>query len=105
MFNTYNLDEKTKQQELKLEALTLEFERLNRTVEDFFVECELSEEAVFRFNSNKDHFSEEAWEKLNAERTKLDEKLKKQLELIRNPKLAKQKYAQRNVAPHWLFVR
>jgi chromosome segregation ATPase len=105
MFNAFNLEEKAKQHELKLEALTLEFERLNQAVETFLDECQLTEEAVLRFNSTKEHFSEEAWEKLEQERKRLDEKLQKQLELIRNPHLAKKKYAERNVAPHWLFVR
>ena len=105
MFNTSNLEEQAVQGELKLKKLTLEFERLNQTIEEFFNSCNLTEEALHQFNATKAHFNDEAWEKLNEERTKLEEKLQRQLELIRNPTLTKKKYADRHVAPHWLFVR
>lgn len=105
MFKTQDLEEQAVQGEIKLKKLTLEFERLNQTIEEFFTTCNLTEESLHQFNSNKAHFSEEAWNKLNEERAKLEDKLQKQLELIRNPLLAKKKYAERHVAPHWLFVR
>lgn len=105
MFNLTNLEQEKEKQELKIENLILDFERLNVTVEQFFKENGLSEESVTQFNANKDHFTDEAWDKLNEERLKLEEKLKTQLELIRNPKAAQKKYAERYIAPHWLFVR
>lgn len=105
MFNLTNSEQDTAKQEQKIEKLILEFERLNVTVEKFFKECGLTEESLAQFNANKEHFTDEAWEKLHEERLKLEEKLKAQLELIRSPKIAEKKYAERHVAPHWLFVR
>lgn len=105
MINSNNLEHKTKQQELKMEALIREFERLNDTVDEFFNEVGLTEESIVRFTNTKEHFSEAEWERLNEERAKLEEKFNRQLSLIRDPKLAQKKYSDRNIAPHWLFVR
>ena len=105
MFFTKSREDSTLTNEKKLKELSMEFENLNRTVEAFFSEWNVSEDTITEYNQLQSQFSEEAWTQLNAERLKLEAKLKSELNHVRNPLEAKKRYEERNVAPHWLFVR
>lgn len=105
MFFTKSWEDSTHTNEKKLKELAAEFASLNKDVENFFSEWNLSEDTIAEYNQLQSQFSEEAWQKLNEERLKLEAKLKRELNLVRNPLEAKKRYQERNVAPHWLFVR
>lgn len=99
--------ELNKQQDLqkKIEELTIRQEALNREVAKLLKELEVRPEQLTTFVSNKDNFTEENWQQLQEARKKLDEKLSRDLNSIRNPKETKKTYQERHVDRHWLFVR
>lgn len=99
--------ELNKQQNLekKIEELTIRQEALNREVSKLLKELEIRPEQLTTFVSKKDNFTEENWQQLQEAKSKLDEKLSRDLNSIRNPKETEKTYKERHVDQHWLFVR
>ena len=91
--------------EAKIQRLTQEFETLNEAIDRFFAEWNLDSDALAQFNQDREQFTSEAWEQLNEERLKLEEKLKSELDGVPNPLLTKKRYEERKFSPHWLYVR
>lgn len=105
MFFTKSWEESLQKNNKKLDELTQEFEDLNKSVESFLSEWGVTDEHIASFVQLKPEFTQNSWDKLNEERLKLEAKLKSNLSYIRDPIEAKKRYQERNVSPHWLFVR
>jgi hypothetical protein len=105
MFFSHSKYSNLEHSEKKLKELLSEHEALNRSVDAFYKEHDITEETFARYNEMKEQFTPEDWEKLNAERAALEKKLKAELSQVRNPHEMEKRYRERHVSPHWLFVR
>lgn len=88
-----------------IRELAIQIENINRQTEELLKELNVSPDQLTTFINNKDAFSEENWNALTAQRKALDEKLLLELANVRNPLKAKKTFQDRQVQPHWLFVR
>lgn len=100
-----NLEQGTKKNEALLKQLLIRVDSLDREIKMLLDELKVTPEQVSTYLSNKDNFTTENWEELQKERKANDEKLKRDLDNIRNPSKTKKAMADRHVAPHWLFVK
>lgn len=105
MLGARNHEDHISQNEKKINELSLQIEALDRKVEELLNEFKIDCEAILKFNENKDNFSDEEWEELQHERDQLRLRLLKELQGIKNPTETEKKYKERNVQPHWLFIR
>lgn len=90
---------------LAIEELAIRIETLNRDVESLYKELNVSADQLTAFLNNQSNFTEENWNAILQQRKELDEKLLRELVNVSNPIKTKKTYAERNVQPHWLFVR
>lgn len=105
MFSIFQLDEKIQTNEKSIKELILSFEQHESEIHDFLEEIGISFQQAEAYISDKQNFSEEEWEELQNHKNAMDEKLKRDLENIRNPLKSKKAYSERKVDKHWLFVR
>ena len=105
MFFNHKTEDKHQITEQKIQALSHQIEHLDKQTELLHEELQVTPEQLISFIECKDNFSEETWELLKTHQKQLDEKLNLDLESVQNPLKTKSKYADRHVAPHWLFVR
>lgn len=103
LFDT--LENKSKQNEKKLRELTLQYERLNKDIEKFFIDLDVLPEQLSSLASNPDHFPPKAWEELKRLHKELEERLEKDLSSIRDVSKTKKSFEEKNVARHWIFCR
>lgn len=90
---------------LAIQELEIRIEALNRDVEILLNELNISPKQLTTFIENPNNFSQENWETLLQQRKALDEKLLRELLNVSNPKKTQAAFKQRQVQPHWLFVR
>lgn len=101
-----NLEQGIKKNETLLKQLLIRVDSLDREIKMLIDELKVTPEQVSTYLSNPDNFTTENWEELQNERKALDEKLKRDLENIRNPSKTKKAMSDRShVAPHWLYVK
>lgn len=105
MSSADDLEKQIQKHALAINELSIRIENLNRHAEDLFKELNVTSEQISAFVGNKEHFTEENWETLLEQNHKLEEKLKRELDNIRNPKKVKNSLSDMRVQPHWLFVR
>jgi len=105
MFLELQHEAQIKKNALAIEALAIKIDDLNRDIEGFLKELNVSSEQLTTYLNDKDNFSPENWSTIVEQRKALDEKLMRELLNIANPKKTKQVYADRNIQSHWLFVR
>lgn len=103
LFNT--LENKSKQNEKKLRELTLQYERLNKDIEQFFTDLDVKPEQLSQMASNPDNFTPKAWEELKRLHKELEERLEKDLSSIRDIGKAKKSFEEKNVSRHWIYCR
>lgn len=96
---------KNNDNERKLKALLQEHEALNDAIASLFKEWDITEETLSRFNQLKEQFTPQDWDALNQAREKLKSLTDTRMSDIKNPKELEQRYKERQVQPHWLFVR
>jgi hypothetical protein len=89
----------------KINELEIQLEKLDRDVGNFLNGLNVSAEQLTSFIESKENFSEKNWTELVDHKSKLDSKLKLELENIRNPLKTKKTYANLHVERHWLHVR
>lgn len=89
--------------EKKEKELLLKNEAIDREIEALFP-AEILDKAA-AFTSNRTNFSDAEWKKLDEERKKLELQLRREMDNIVSPQEKEKKQKERNVAPHWLFVR
>ncbi len=99
------LERKIQKSDLTINELAIRIENLNRQTEELLQELNVSNAQLAAFIENKAHFTEDNWNTLQELQQSLEAKLQRELANIRNPKKAKQTLAERNIPPHWLFVR
>jgi uncharacterized protein with NRDE domain len=86
--------------------LNLKIEQLDDHFDTILNELDVTAEQLHTFTTNSNHFTSTSWEKIEADRKHLDEKLCLDLENIKDPLHVKKTFAkQGTVQPHWLFVR
>jgi hypothetical protein len=90
---------------LAILELDIRIEALNRDIEMLLNELKVAPQQLTTFIENQANFSEKDWQTLTDQRKALDEKLLRELLNISNPKQTQKAFKQRNVQPHWLFVR
>lgn len=90
---------------LAIQELEIRIEALNRDVEALLSELNVSPKQLTTFIEDQTNFSQENWETLMQQRKALDEKLLRELLNVSNPKKTQAAFKQRQVQPHWLFVR
>ena len=106
MFFNHKNEDKQQVTEQQIETLSHQIDRLDRELELFHEDLDVSPDQLISFVECKDNFSEESWNILQSHKQQLDEKLSLDLNSIQNPLQAKKNYAERHVVqPHWLFVR
>jgi hypothetical protein len=105
MFFSQDLDEQIRQAELKIEALAMRIESLDRQSDELFDDLKVTKEQLDVFIGNSSNFTEDNWVQLQELKKELDDKLKRELDNVRNPLKNKKTYSERNIGHNWLFVR
>lgn len=105
MFSIFQTDDKIQSNEKKFQELLVEFEQQEAEVDILLKEVGITSKQAETYLSNKQNFSHAEWEELERRKKGLDEKLKRDLENIRDPLKLKKKYAERQIDPRWLHVR
>lgn len=99
------LENKIEKFERSFNELTIRFENQNKLVNDLLEELNVTPEQLSEFIKKKENFTEENWEELEKQTKLLEQRLLLELANISNPTKRKKTYAERNIQPHWLFVR
>lgn len=100
-----NAEQQTEKNEQLFQQLLIRVDALDREVKGLLDELKVSPEQVQAYLSDPDNFTSENWESIQTERKALEERLKRELENIRNPAKTKKALEDRNVGRHWLFVK
>ena len=103
--NANILEQLLAKQDHAMQELLIRMDVLDREVKGLMNELNVTPEQLTKYIENSDNFTPENWEELQQQRKSLDEKLKRDLENVRDPSKTKKRQADRNVAPHWLFVK
>lgn len=103
--NVCTLEQKIAKNEKAMQELLIQLAAIDRKNHELYNDLNITPEKLSAFLANPSNFKPEAWAMMQSERGKLDEKLKRDLNNIRDPAKAKKTYAERNVGQHWLFVR
>ena len=99
------MEKETSDLERKTKELEIQNENLDREISDLLDYCNVTEKQLTTYVSSPEYFSVEQWETIQREKKRMDDALTQKLACI--PNIAKKKKAQkeRNVAPHWLYVK
>lgn len=98
------LEKLIQKNEIAMHELTIRIENLDRLVQDLLSEMNVAPEQLTAYLEKKEHFTDDNWQELLKQKKILDDKLKQELEHIRNPLEVKKKYQER-VDKNWIFVR
>lgn len=99
------LENKIQQYSTKIEELEIRLESLLREEEKLLHDLQITREQLSVFVSNPENFTAENWAELNDQQKKMNEKLHRELENIRNPIKTKKAYDSLHVQSHWLYVK
>lgn len=91
--------------EKKINALAVQLEHLDREVDELFRLMEITHEQLTAFVEKEEHFTKDNWAELRQQKLKLEERLNRSLNNIRNPLKTKRAYANLHIANHWLYVK
>lgn len=100
-----NLEQATKKNDTALQQLLIRLDALDREVKVLLDELQVTPEQVNTFLANQDNFTPENWQELQDQRKTLDDKLKRDIDNIRNPSKTKKAQSDRHVQRHWLYVK
>lgn len=104
--DAYNSQEqKMQQQKKKIQEMELRIANLDEEVEELLESLKVSPEQLTAFLSNKENFTEENWNEVAKQKKELEEKLKRELDNVRNPIKSKKTYSSLHVQRHWLHVK
>ncbi len=100
----FGLESKTQQRTIdqRIDDLDIEIEAMAEESREHFWELGISLEEIDVYINNPNHFSEETWELLQSNLSRLEEKLKRDLDNIRDPKATKASYKERQAPSHWI---
>jgi len=105
-FEERNLQDKIESNEKKIKGLEQLVEGLDRDTKELFNEIQLSPDEIHQFISNKKNFTDSEWEQLQEQRKSADEKVKRELSAVTDPRIVKETMASsKNIQRHWLHVR
>jgi len=105
MSSEEELEKRLQKNALAIEELAIRIEAHNRQIDELLNTLNVSPEQLSTFIEKKEHFTAENWKALQELDQALEEKLKRELDNIHNPLKTKKTQAERNIQPHWLFVR
>lgn len=105
MFSDTKSEQQIQTRASKIQALQLQLENLDRQMEELLGELRVSPEQLSAFISKKENFTEENWAELVSQKKRLDDKLQRELDNIRNPLKTKRNYKSLHVQRHWLHVK
>lgn len=91
--------------ERKLKEFEIQNETLDREIEGLLDHCNVTEHQLTAYVSSPEHFTNDQWETMKAERKKLDDALALKLSCITDLRKKKKSQEDLIVPPHWLFVR
>lgn len=92
--------------QLKLKELAIMSEKLDRDYQSFLGSLEVTPAQLHEYMENPENFAPGVWDELQKEKEKMDELLKLQMSVLRDPKKIKKKYSERGrVKQNWIFVR
>src|ERR1700733_7904915 len=95
-----NDEEVNIKENLNLQELLIRMDALDREVNALMSELKVTPSQVNAFVSNKENFTEENWQKLQATRLELDSKFSTETSNIRNVRQTEQRQKERHVQPH-----
>jgi hypothetical protein len=105
MFKTLDITQTIGENEKKTKELEIKMETLGREEEEFLKTLKVTPEQLTVYIENEDNFSREDWTSLLQERKKLDEKLQRELENIRDPQKLQKAYSERIIDNRWLYIK
>lgn len=106
LFNTDgSLDQKLQQQDRKIQEAEMRIANLDEEVEDLLESLKVSPKQLTAFLENRENFSEANWLEVSKQKKQFDEKLKRDLDHVRNPIKSKRAYSSLHVQRHWLHVK
>lgn len=99
------LEQQINRNEKTMQELAIRIENLDRQVDEFLTELQVTPEQLSALLEKKEKFTESNWQELIKQKQELDDKLNRELKNIRNPLSAKKTYSERKIGNNWLFVR
>lgn len=99
------LEDQLKNAQKKLKEVGIQTERLDRTSQQLLKAFGVTSQELAEALSDPTRFTPEEWEELKIQKKKLDDKLKLEMSLVRDPRKVKSSLSSLQTQPHWLFVR
>jgi hypothetical protein len=99
------IEQDIKKNHQAVQELMIHIDSLDREIKALLSELKITPEQLSHFVNREENFTPENWEQLNTQRKLLDEKLKSELQHVRDPRKVKKAQEDRNVQRHWLFVK
>ncbi len=103
MFLESNVDNRIEKMQAGIKEAEIAIEMMQKQIDALMNYLEATPEAITTYLQNPKHFTEKDWQLLQQMKQQAQEKLEHAKG--RDVLAAKKKQAERNVAPHWLFVR
>lgn len=105
MFTSENVEDNLHKLEKKIDELHIHNEALDKEIAALLSEYKVTEDQISALLSNHENFTKENWETLQKEKKRLDEKLKKELSNIPDPRKRAKSLKDRNIPKDWIFLR
>lgn len=90
---------------LAFQELILHMDGINKEIDALLKELKVSRQQLDIFLANPENFTPENWQELQKQRQLLEEKLKCEIDNVRDPRKVKKSQNDRNVQQHWLYVK
>lgn len=103
MFLENNVDNRIERTLAGIKEAEIQIETLQTQIDALMAQLEATPEAISIYLQNPNNFTEKDWNLLIEMKQKAQDKLEHAKG--RDVAAAKKKQAERNVSPHWLFVR
>ncbi|NGX43057.1 MAG: hypothetical protein K940chlam7_01348 [Chlamydiae bacterium] len=105
MFEQSDVEKTIENNEKKIKELAIKVETLDREAAELLEELNVTPEQLTAFIENKKNFTDQNWEELQDHRKTLDQKLKTELENIRNPRKTEKTYSEMKIDKQWIPVK
>lgn len=100
------LDEKIQRMDKRLKELAQLSQKIERDYQEMMKDLGLTPEELSKYFENRENFTQETWEQMEAEKKILDERLNLELDSLADPGKTKRSLSEKGrIMQHWLFVR
>lgn len=104
-FEEKNFDNIIQNNEKRIKEISSQIDSLTSDMEKLYDELSLTPDELSSYINNPENFDKETWQHLQEEREKLELRLRKKLDSIRDPKKSKESFSDRHIPNYAIFCR